>query len=69
MLMSMEAEGARARLRPETLGGLKGEQLADGMAGYWVQAFYLQALLAEAGGRIEASVDEGRVLLRARAPL
>lgn len=68
VLLLLEAEGARARLRPEVLEGLRGEPLADGLSGHWVQAYYLHALLAAAGGRVEAHVEDGRVVVRARVP-
>lgn len=68
VLLAMEAQGPRARLRAEVLEGLRGEALTDGLAGHWVQAYYLFALLQAVGGRVEAQVDEGRVLLRARVP-
>ena len=68
ILLSMEAVGNRARLRPEVLRGLAGEPQGDGLGGHWVQAYYLHALLTAAGGRIEAQADEEKVLLRARVP-
>jgi histidine phosphotransferase ChpT len=66
--MSIEAQGLRARLRPEVLEGLKGLPLSEGLGGNWVQAYYLHALLDAAGGRADAAVAEGRVVLRARCP-
>jgi histidine phosphotransferase ChpT len=68
ILMSVESTGPRARLRPELLQGLRGEALSDGLGGYWVQAYYLHALLEAAGGHADAVVGEGRVVLRARCP-
>lgn len=68
ILMSVDATGPRARLRPETLQGLRGEALSDGLGGYWVQAYYLHALLQAAGGHVDAVAGEGRVVLRARCP-
>lgn len=68
VLMSIEATGPRARLRPEMLEGLHGEALTDGLGGYWVQAYYLHSLLKAAGGQVDALVAEGRVVLRARCP-
>ena len=67
-LLAAEAVGGRARLRAEVAQGLAGRPLDDGLAGHWVQGYYLHALLAAAGGRVEAMAEEGRVLLRARAP-
>ena len=68
ILMSIEAVSPRARLRPETQQGLRGEALTEGLGGYWVQAYYLNALLKAAGGRVDAVTGEGRVVLRARCP-
>ena len=67
-LLAVECLGPRARLRPEVSRGLAGEPLGEGLGGHWVQGYYLHALLAAAGGRVEAHAEDGRVLLRARAP-
>jgi histidine phosphotransferase ChpT len=68
ILMSVEATSPRARLRPETLQGLRGEALSEGLGGFWVQAYYLNVLLRAAGGHVDAVVGDGRVVLRARCP-
>lgn len=68
VLMSVEAAGARARLRPEVVSGLKGERLEGGLGGHWVQAYFLHQLLRSAGGAVEHTTAEERVVLRARAP-
>ncbi|MBE7217224.1 MAG: histidine phosphotransferase [Caulobacteraceae bacterium] len=67
-LLAVEAVGPRARLRPEVADGLAGRRLGEGLAGHWVQGYYLHELLEAVGGRVEALVEDGRVLLRARAP-
>ena len=67
-LMAAEALAPRARLRPEVAAGLAGRPQGEGLTGHWVQAYYLHALLAQAGGRVEALAEEGRVLMRARVP-
>jgi histidine phosphotransferase ChpT len=67
-LIGVEAVGPRARLRPEVAAGLKGEKLAEGLGGHWVQAYYLNAMLKAAGGRVDHLVSEERVILRARVP-
>ncbi len=67
-LLGVEAQGARARLRPEVAAGLRGEKLAEGLGGHWVQAYYLHALLKAAGGSVDATATDQRVVLRARAP-
>ena len=68
-LLAAEASSPRARLKPEVEAGLKGRALDEGLAGHWVQAYYLHALLAAAGGSVDGKADEGRVVLRARAPI
>ena len=67
-LLAAEAIAPRARLRAEVAQGLAGRPLDDGLAGHWVQGYYLHVQLASVGGRVEALAEEGRVLLRARAP-
>ena len=69
LLIAVEALGARARLRPEVASGLRGEALSEGLSGHWVQAYYVHVLLKAAGGRVDALVSEGKVVLRARVPL
>lgn len=69
MLLALEADGARARLRPEVAAGLRGERSAEGGPGYWVQAYYLHALVTAAGGRIDFAAAEGKVVVRVRLPL
>ena len=69
VLMAVEATGARARLRPEVVSGLRGEKLEGGLGGHWVQAYFLHLLLKSAGGAVDHSVAEDRVVLRARAPV
>lgn len=68
VIISVEAVGPRARLRPEILAGLHGERLTEGMAGHWVQAYYLHALVTAAEGEVAAEVGEERVVLVARLP-
>jgi histidine phosphotransferase ChpT len=66
--LAVEAIGARARLRAEVLAGLRGEGMGDGLHGHWVQAYYLHALLADAGGRVFADVSEEQVTFAATIP-
>jgi len=68
IIITVEAVGPRARLRPEVLAGLRGERLTEGMAGHWVQAYYLHALVTAAEGEVAAEVGEERVVLVARLP-
>ena len=63
------AEGSRARLKPEALTGLKGERLTEGLAGQWIQPYWLWLAVNEAGGRLDIASDEGRVGLIAQTPV
>ena len=69
ILLIGSAEGARARLKPEALTGLKGERLTEGLAGQWIQPYWLWLAVNETGGRLDIAADEGRVGLIAQTPL
>ena len=64
----IEATSPKARLHPDVAAGLRGEQLTEGLAGRWVQAYYLHALVHSAGGMVAAEVGEERILFRAAVP-
>ncbi len=66
--ITAHAAGPRARLRPEVLAGLKGEALAEGLGGPWVQAAYLSALVRAAGGQVGVELGEDQVTLAAWVP-
>ena len=66
VLLIGSAEGARARLKPEAVVGLKGERLTEGLAGQWIQPYWLWLAVNQAGGRLDVAGDEGRVGLIAR---
>jgi histidine phosphotransferase ChpT len=66
--IAAEASGPRARLRPEVLRGLRGEPLGEGLHGHWVQAYYVNLFLTDAGGRVFADVGEERVVFAATIP-
>ena len=68
LLLIGSAEGARARLKPEALTGLKGERLLEGLAGQWIQPYWLWLAVNETGGRLDVASDEGRVGLIAHVP-
>jgi histidine phosphotransferase ChpT len=67
-LVAALATGPKARLHAEVRGGLMGEPLGDGLAGRWVQACYVHAIAAAAGGRLEAEAVDEVVTLRAHIP-
>jgi histidine phosphotransferase ChpT len=66
--IAIESTGPRARLRPEVLAGLRGELMAEGLHGHWVQAYYVHLLLADAGGRVFVDVTEENVVFAATIP-
>jgi histidine phosphotransferase ChpT len=68
VVIRVEARSQRVRLRPEVLSGLNGEKLDGGLSGQWVQAFYLNALVREAGGLLEHRLGEDTMVLSARVP-
>jgi histidine phosphotransferase ChpT len=68
ILVQVEARSQRVRLRPEVVSGLKGERLDGGLGGQWIQAFYLSALVREAGGVLEHHIAEDVMVLTARLP-
>jgi histidine phosphotransferase ChpT len=67
--MAVEARGARARLKPEALVGLRGERLVEGLSGQWVQPFWLSRVVADAKGTIEVDLDQDFVRIRVRLPV
>jgi histidine phosphotransferase ChpT len=66
--VSAIATGTRSRLRPEVATGLRGEALTEGLGGPWVQAYYLHALVARAGGRLDFDSAEESLRITARVP-
>jgi len=66
--LEIDCVGARARLRPAVIDGLGGRRLEEGLAGLWVQAFYLHELVTVAGGSLEHAVFEERVMLTVKLP-
>lgn len=69
LILTGLAEGARARLKPEALTGLSGERLKEGLAGQWIQPYWLWLTAHEAGGSLSVVAEEGRVALVARIPV
>jgi histidine phosphotransferase ChpT len=67
-VVALDAQGPRARLGPEVQAGLLGQPLSGQLAGHWVQAYYLHALTAEAGGRLEAGASADGVAVSAILP-
>lgn len=65
----VEAKGARVRLHPDIAAGLAGAPLSEGLAGRWVQAYYLHALLDAAGGAVFVEPGEEHINFRAVIPV
>jgi histidine phosphotransferase ChpT len=62
------AEGNRARLKVEAVAGLSGQPLGEGLAGQWIQPYWLWLTVHDAGGALEVDAAEGRVAFVARMP-
>ena len=68
LVLTGVAEGPRARLKPEAAVGLAGHRLTEGLAGQWIQPYWLWLTVEQAGGALAVATDEGRVEMRARMP-
>jgi histidine phosphotransferase ChpT len=68
LFMTVTSSGPRARLKAEVATGLRGEPLTEGLAGQWIQAFWLSEIVRDSGGRLEHETMEDRVVIRARLP-
>ncbi|RZJ01658.1 MAG: histidine phosphotransferase [Brevundimonas sp.] len=62
------AEGNRARLKGEAIAGFAGRPLEEGLAGQWIQPYWLWLTAHDAGGALTTETEEGRVLLKIRMP-
>ena len=68
VLLAVEAQGLKVKLRDEVAAGLRGEPLGEGLAGHWVQAYYLSRVVAEAGGSLDFAAGEDHAAVRVRLP-
>jgi histidine phosphotransferase ChpT len=68
LVIEGDARGPRARLKAEAAEGLAGRPLSEGLAGQWIQPYWLWLTVNDAGGRLAVSATEGRVLLSANMP-
>jgi histidine phosphotransferase ChpT len=68
MVVTLDAKGARARLRPEAAQGLRGEAMTEGLGGHWVQGYFLHSLVDGAGGTLSFEVEDERVSATAVLP-
>ena len=62
------AEGTRARLKAEAATGLAGLRLTEGLAGQWIQPYWLWLTADQAGGTLTVEAVEGRVSMTVRMP-
>ncbi|MDV6331870.1 histidine phosphotransferase ChpT [Asticcacaulis sp. 201] len=53
LVLTAEARGPRARLKPEAIEGLKGLPLGDGLNGQWIQPHWLYSVVQDAGGTLD----------------
>jgi histidine phosphotransferase ChpT len=67
--LELDAQGARARLRPEAVDGLEGRPFGEGLGGQWVQAYFLRSIVEQAGGTLSFETDEEAVRVRIDLPL
>ena len=68
MVIEGVAEGARARLKAEAATGLAGLRLTEGLAGQWIQPYWLWLTADQAGGTLTVEAEEGRVSMTVRMP-
>jgi histidine phosphotransferase ChpT len=68
LVMAVTSTGPRARLKAEVATGLSGERLTEGLAGQWIQAFWLHEVVRDAGGTLGFETGEERVVITARLP-
>jgi len=68
VVVKLEARGPRVRLRPEAQAGLAGQPMTEGLPGQWIQAYYLNALVTDAGGRLESEIGAELITVSAILP-
>lgn len=65
----LNASGPSVKLRPEVADGLRAQGMSDGLAGHWVQAYYLASLVRDAGGTLDFDVTDEALTLRVSLPI
>jgi len=68
IVLSAESKGPRARLKPEAVEGLNGQPLSDGLSGQWIQPFWLNSVVREAGGTMDITLEPDHLSLRITLP-
>lgn len=66
--LDLDAEGTRARLRPEAVDGLQGRPFSEGLGGQWVQTYFMRSIVDQAGGTLELETAEDAVRVRVKLP-
>lgn len=69
LVLDALSEGPRARLKAEAVTGLAGERLGEGLAGQWIQPYWLWRTVTDSGGTLAADLGDGFVRLTARIPV
>ena len=69
LVLEATSTGTRARLKPEAATGLAGERLTEGLAGQWIQPYWLWRTVNDAGGALDVELGEDRVRMTARMPV
>ncbi|MBN8552233.1 MAG: histidine phosphotransferase [Caulobacterales bacterium] len=67
--LKAHAQGPRVRLKHEVATGLSGATLTEGMAGQWIQSYWLHTTVAEAGGTLTVDMAEDHVEILISMPL
>jgi histidine phosphotransferase ChpT len=68
VLAQVVASGPSIKLRPEVAEGLAGNGMNDGLAGHWVQAYYLASFVGDAGGTVAFDLAAEALTIRVRLP-
>jgi histidine phosphotransferase ChpT len=68
VLAQVVASGPSIKLRPEVAEGLAGHGMNDGLAGHWVQAYYLASFVGDAGGTVAFDLTAEALTIRVRLP-
>lgn len=69
LVLAFDGQGNRARLKTEVVQGLNGQPLTEGLAGQWIQPYWLHQIVQDAKGKLDFSTAQDRILIRIRLPL
>lgn len=68
LVLTADARGSRARLKPEAIEGLKGLPLGDGLSGQWIQPHWLYSVVHEAKGQLDFVSEPDSLSFTIRLP-